>query len=401
MSQDNPLVIGINYWPGETATDWWKRFEPSIVKRDFSLLAEYRLELARIFLLWEDFQPEMKRISVKALENLVRAADIAHDLGIRLLPTFFCGHMRGVNWLSPWMVESGMGEEKFPLFSGGEVRRGRVRNLYADREVWKAQKLLIHETTSALQGYPSVWGWDLGNRISSLALPASKNSVRAWLEEMVTELKRWDAALPITVGVHQNDLYEGRIPGPKEIAPLCEVLSVHAYPGDAPWANGPLDEKVPLFLCLLTRWLGGKKVLLEEFGVPTEPHLYSQSDADREKLGNIRLVEEDEAETFFEKSLDLLKKEGIAGALAWCLYDFDSSLWEKLPFKERIHERYFGLFRGDRSPKMAARLIQQYPRAGRLGEMSYEWADITQEEYYEKPQAHLPRLYRNFQDQIR
>lgn len=48
-------------------------------------------------MLWEDFQPEINRVSVKTLEGLVRFADLAHDRRIKILPVFFCGHMNGVN----------------------------------------------------------------------------------------------------------------------------------------------------------------------------------------------------------------------------------------------------------------------------------------------------------------
>ncbi len=393
-------MIGINYWPGETAMHWWEKFDSSIVKRDFSLLAEYRFDPVRIFLLWEDFQPEAKRISMNALENLVRVADIAHDLRIQLLPTFFCGHMSGVNWLPAWMIEPGGGDEMFPIFSDGKIRRGKIRNIYSDREVRKAQKLLIHETTGALQAHPAIWGWDLGNKPSNLSIPPSKDFARAWIEEMVTELQRRDSPLPITVGIDQKDLEEGRVPGPKEVAPYCEILSIHARPGYAKWANGPLDEKALLFLCLLTRWLGGKEVLLEGFGVATKPPSYALTGLEREKFGISPLVTEDEAGAFFQKALDLLRRNGIIGALAWGFSDYDPSLWDEPPLDQKIHERFSGLFRWDKTPKIAAKLIQQYPRQIDSKEISWDWVDITSEEYQETPFRHLPRLYRNFQSRF-
>jgi len=317
----NGFLIGVNYWPRETAMHWWRRFDPSTVKRDFSLLAAYRFEPVRIFLLWEDFQPEVIHVSVKALNRLVQVADTAHDVGIRILPTFFTGHMRGLNWLPPWMLQSFSGEERFPIFSMGTIRRGSIRNIYTDREVWKAQKLLIHETTGAPQGHPGVWGWDLGNEPSNVVVPPSKDAARAWLEEMVTEIKRWDEDLPVTLGLHQEDLEEDRSLGPQEASRFCEILSMHVYPGYITWADSPLDEKVPLFLGLVTQWLGRKDVLLEEFGIPTEPPPGTLDKADREKMDRIVLASEDEAETHFSKVLELLRANGFLGGLVWCYSD--------------------------------------------------------------------------------
>ncbi|NIO04723.1 MAG: hypothetical protein GTN74_08925 [Proteobacteria bacterium] len=400
VENSNRFLIGINYWPRETSMYWWTRFDPSIVKRDFSLLAEYRFEVVRIFIIWEDFQPEIGRVSVSALNHLVSVADSAYDAEIRLLPTLFTGHMSGLNWLPPWMVESVSGQERFPIFSMGEVRRGSSRNMYADREVSKAQKLLIRETTRALQGHPAVWGWDLGNEPSNLVLPPSKDAARGWLEEMVTELKRWDESLPVTLGLHQEDLEEDHRLGPQEAARFCEILSMHAHPGYSNWAEGPLDEKVPLFLVLLTQWLGGKPVLLEEFGVPTEPPLVTLEKADREKMGRVTLVSEEEADTYSRNVLNLLKANGILGALYGCFSDYDPILWDKPPLDNGVHERFFGLFRWNGSPKAHVRGMSDPPREKTSQEPSWDWIDIDRSEYYDRPRKHVEHLYRNFREHL-
>lgn len=282
----------------------------------------------------------------------------------------------------------------------GAIRRGSIRNIYTDREVWKAQKLLIHETTSALQGHPGVWGWDLGNEPSNVVVPPSKDAARAWLEEMVTEIKRWDEHLPVTLGLHQEDLEEDRFLGPQEASRFCEILSMHAYPGYITWADSPLDEKVPLFLGLVTQWLGRKDVLLEEFGIPTEPPPGTLDKADREKMDRIVLASEDEAETHFSKVLELLRGNGFLGALVWCFSDYDPSLWDSPPLNNRVHERFFGLFRWNGSPKEAANLVANFPREKASREPSWEWIDIGRREYYERPLEHLQHLYRNFKDRF-
>ena len=400
MEKERKFVLGVNYWPSEKAMYWWREFEPSVARRDFSSMAEYRFDLARIFLLWEDFQPEVKRVSVKALEDLVRVADIAHDHRIKVLPTFFCGHLCGVNWVPSWLMEAGKGEGKYPLFSQGMIRKGRLRNMYSDREVWKAQKLLIHDTTDALQGHPAVWGWDLGNQPSNLLPPLSRDSARPWLEEMVSELKRRDSSLPITLGIGQEDLEETRIPGPRELAPYVDFFSLQVGPGLAKWADGPMDEKAPLFLGLLTQWLGGKEVLVGDLGVPTEPLLPSLTPRDRQRLGGTGLAEEGEAEDFYRKSLELLKRHGMKGALARSFGDTDSSLWDKPPFDNRVADRFGGLFRRDGSAKPAARAIQEFSRERGQREVDWGWLDILPDEFYENPRGQIARLYRRFKDHL-
>jgi len=392
----NHFMIGINYWPPEKAMYWWFNFDPSLVKRDFARLAEFRFDLVRIFLLWEDFQPEIDRISVRALNDLVRVAGIAQDAGLKILPTFFCGHMSGVNWLPYWMLESSPRKYEFPIFSRGKIQQARIRNFYKEREIWKAQKLLLRETTEALQGNPAVWGWDLGNEPSNLALPTSKDKAKGWLEEMVTELKRRDESLPVTIGLHQGDLENDTILGPRESAAFCDLLSMHAYPGYAPWGDGPLDEKVPLFLALLTQWLGAKEVILEEFGVPFKPPTGIPFQIDQKKLGNRVLVQEEEGEIFYQKSLEILQEYGIRGALAWCYGDYDPILWDVPPLNDLVHERYFGLFHWYGSPKKPVEAIARFSHLSPSKEPVWDWIDINPEEYFKNPLKNLKHLYKNF-----
>jgi hypothetical protein len=161
-----------------------------------------------------------------------------------------------------------------------------------------------------------------------------------------------------------------------------------------------MDEKAPLFLCLMAQWLGGKGVLLGDLGVPTEPLLPYLTEGDRKELGGAGLVKEGDAETFFEKSLDLLKGYGIKGALARSFSDYDSSLWDRPPLDEQVEERFCGLFRRDGSAKPAARMIRDYPRETKSPDLLWDWVDIRPEEYMENPGSHLARLYRRLKDRL-
>ena len=397
MDQER-FSIGINYWPKEAAMYWWRMFSSANVKRDFSLLAEFRFDVVRIFLLWEDFQPEIGTVSVRALDHLVEVADIAHDHRLQILPTFFCGHMSGVNWVPPWLVEPGKTKGNFPVCTEEKVIRNPLRNMFMDRDVRKAQKLLIHETTSALRGHPAIWGWDLGNQITHFMAPPSKDHTRAWFEEMLNELKRWDSHLPITTGIHQGDLERPWLMGPKEVANYCDFLSVYALPPFLRWADGAADFQFPVFLCLITKWLGGKNVILESFGLPTKPPAGALNESDRAKLENTRLFSEGEAESYFHKVLNLLRQNGISGAFAWCFADFDSTLWEKPPFDGRIQERFYGLFQWNGVAKPAANIFSEFSRQGKQNEPDWTWIDIDRKEYYENSSASFKHLYGRFKD---
>ena len=85
----DPFVLGVNYWPRRKAMYWWSNFDAGEVREDFSIIRETGLKMVRIFLLWDDFQPEPTSISRDAVDNLVKVADAAAENGLGLNVTFF------------------------------------------------------------------------------------------------------------------------------------------------------------------------------------------------------------------------------------------------------------------------------------------------------------------------
>ncbi len=397
MERDR-FFIGINYWPGNTGLYWWRMFASAQVKRDFSLLTEYRFDVVRIFLMWEDFQPEMSTVSVRALHHLVQVADTAHDCGFRILPTFFCGHMLGINWVPDWLVQPGKTKGGFPVGIDGKILSSPIRNMFTDREVSKAQKHLIHETTNALRGHPAIWGWDLGNQITSFAVPPSREQIQVWFEEMLNELKRWDAHLPVTTTLHHRDLESLWLLGSQEAPRYCDFLSIEALPPYPGWADAPPDPTFPVFLSLMTRWISNKDVILGSFGLPGQPPGGILNEADLAKLERFRLFSEGDAETHFHGVLNHLRQNGMLGALAWCFADLDSSLWDRPPFKEQVHERFYGLFRVNGLPKKAAKILSQFDRQRMPDAPDWAWIDMDRKEFFENPSPGLRHLYGRFKD---
>ncbi len=383
-------MIGLNYWPIDSATEWWQRFDVEVVDEDFSKIKEAGFRIVRIFLLWEDFQPIPRKVSNKTIDHLVLVLEKANKNRLKILPTLFTGHMSGVNFLPPWMLDFGEGDGRFPIFSEGRRRKNRIQNFYKNRELREAQKFFIREISNALKGHPALWAWDLGNEPSNLMLPDSKEEFLIWLEEMVSELRYVDESVPVTLGLHQEDLEEDRKMGPEEVGRFCNFLSIHAYSIYASWADHKKDEDVIPFLGLLTQWLGSKGVLIEEVGIPSSK---IQSDEN--------VISEEEAYEYYERLLKRLHPYPFLGILFWCYGDYKGSLWENLPFCENKHERYFGFFREDRSPKPFIPLLKEFKEERKIKDPSFEWIDISKEEYFNDPRLHLKRLYRRFKEQGR
>jgi endo-1,4-beta-mannosidase len=375
---------------------WWSQFDRGEVAADFARIAAAGLDSVRVFLTWEDFQPDPNEVDPEMLERLVAVADLAGALGLGLVPTLFTGHMSGANWIPPWALGGPDGEDRFRVISGGKVTKARLRNWYTDLAVGDAQALLAAETAAALAGHDAVSAWDLGNENSNCVIPPSTATARAWLSRLTSAIHGADETALVTVGLHMEDLEEDRKLGPGDVSASCDFLSMHGYPIYARWADGPTDEQVLPFLARVTRWLGsGRDVLFSEFGLPTYRRGYPSEQRVRE--GATALVEEDAAAAYTTRALEALRCAGCLGAMLWCYSDYEPVLWKHPPFDLAPHERTFGLWRADGSPKPAVAAVTAFAGAERCAIGQAEpWIDIERDVFRSDPSAQLPRLYRRY-----
>jgi endo-1,4-beta-mannosidase len=352
-----------------------------------------------VFLTWEDFQPAPVRVDREMLRRLVGVADLAAGLGLALIPTLLTGHMSGVNWIPPWALGGSDGDPRFRVVSAGTVVDRGLRNWFSDPAVGDAQILLVTEAAGALAGHEAVWAWDLGNENSNCVIAPSSSSARAWLVRISSAIRRADETALVTVGLHMEDLEEDRRLGPREASEVCDLLSMHGYPIYARWARGPTDAELLPFLARITRWLGdGRDVLFSEFGLPT----YRRGDPHEQRAGTTPLVEEEAAAAYTTAALEGLRRAGCLGAFLWCYSDYDPALGQQSPFDLAPHERTFGLWRIDGSPKPAVAAIAAFVGAARCtAGYADAWIDIDRDEFLLDPSAQLPRLYRRYGEQSR
>ncbi len=378
---------------------WWTDFDEEEVAADFARIAASGLDSVRLFLIWESFQPAPDAVDARLLDRLVEVADIAARTDLAIVPTLFTGHMSGVNWVPPWALGGSDGDRRFRVVSTGKVATGGLRNWYTDPVVADAQALMAREAAAALAGHEALWAWDLGNENSNCVVPPSRSTALNWLERITSAIRTADATAAITVGLHMEDLEEDRKLGPHEVSEACDFLSMHGYPIYARWADGPTDERLLPFLADITRWLGnGRDVLFSEFGLPTyRPGDPSGESARRQSVST--LVDEQTAAAYTGRALVALREAGCIGAMLWCYADYDASIWESPPLDLAVHERFFGLWRADGSPKPAVTAVTHFVGAARLDSPADdEWIDVDADEFFLDPKAHLPRLYRRYRD---
>ncbi|MCG6979787.1 MAG: hypothetical protein LJE88_00115 [Deltaproteobacteria bacterium] len=395
---DQPFILGVNYWPQQTAMFMWRDFHKEVVDEDMEIVKSLGLSCIRIYLLWEDFQPTPKTVPTVMLDRLVEVLDTAAEKNIKVVVTLFTGHACSMNWLPPWMLLASTERGQYQVFSLEKVRSNKIRNPYAEAEIMEAQVYLLKELTNAVCGHPALFSWDLGNEPSLWAVSPDNFAAELWLQAMTETLRESDDRLPVTLSFHVSDL--GRRQGLTlgMAAKYMDYLSINAQPRRVPWAEDFFSPVLPPFLGSVTAWLGKGPVMIQEFGLATKTTLPVPQGLTWGSNSEQLLVSEEDAALFTEDALLHLQRSQFMGAFWKSFGDYHPSIWEWPPLDKHLNERFSGLVRYDGSPKVAASVLTSEPKRCRKERISSEWLDISQEEYYQDPDGHLGRLYGRFRE---
>ncbi|GAC1322289.1 MAG: hypothetical protein NVSMB22_08910 [Chloroflexota bacterium] len=394
------FTLGVNYWPRKKAMYWWKDFDRAEVESEFAEIASLQLDVARIFLLWEDFQPAPDRVSEQALADLETVLDIAGAVGIKIMPTFFTGHMSGINWWPAWALTNEEGSTRSLCISGGEYTTRLGRDPYADPFMLDAERLLIGVVCRRYANHPAIYSWNFSNEPDIFFTPRRYQDGARWNEMLAREVRK-HSPLPVSAGMHLPTLTAYNGFRPDLLAPHNDFLSMHAYSIYYPptESTDPLNSDVVPVACLATEGLGGKRVLFEEFGYAGSPRgdVSEYKSVRRGNASRPQYFAADEAGgRYYAEVLEKLLRCGALGAFGWMFSDYAPPLWDTPPFDTHEHERFFGLTRHDRSIKPSGIAMQQC--AQRLATMnppprSIPPLHLDPEAWYRDPAGNFNRLF--------
>ena len=378
---------------------WWSDFDAGEVREEFALIRELGLNLVRIFLLWDDWQPAPDTVSPPCLAHLAAVCDIAADLGLTLDVTFFTGHMSGPNWAPRWLLDAAAPRGPRTTVSGEQVVAGGYHNPYTYPPALAAERLLLRTVVQAFKDHPAIGIWNLGNEPDLFAWPPDPATGRAWVREMRALIRAIDPAHPVTCGLHTDSLLKDNGLRVSDVFAETDMAVMHAYPMYADWARGPLDPDLVPFTCALTTALCGKPTLMEEFGGCTaEPGAASQVWAWEARGHSYRqfMASEEDLAAYIAAVLPRLVEVGASGALLWCFADYARELWDRPPCDEARHERFFGLVRPNGSLKPHTEVVRAFAATApvcRLSEARSIGEVIVPEQFYQSPREHTTRLY--------
>ncbi len=399
--------LGVNYWPRRKAMYWWSDFDRGEVADEFDIVAGLGMSVARIFLLWDDWQPEPDRVSSERLRDLGTVLDIAAERGLGLDVTFFTGHMSGPNWSPRWLLDSDASSHPSPsvrqVVSGGAVVGGSYRNMFHDRMALAAERLLLETVVGAYAGHPGLWMWNLGNEPDLFAWPHTADDGTRWVREMTGVVHDLDPVTPVTTGLHTANVFDDTGLRVDAVFAESDVAVIHGYPMYVDWARSPLDPHFVPYLCALVTALSGKPCLAEEWGGCTSPDTEESVTWSWRSYGHDRtqfMAGEEAFASYVGEVLPRLVEVGATGAFLWCFADYSTDLWDRPPCDDEgaRHERHFGLVRPDGSLKPHAEVVRAFAGGGPVIQRATKTVvlDVTPDEFYLDPAGHARRLYQGF-----
>ena len=350
------FLIGVNYWPADSFVSMWKQFDAAKIEKDFTTAREYGISLIRFFLLWEDFQTAPNKIDEQRINDLYSVLSLADSLNLKVIPTLLVGHMSGPNWLPGWITTTSQRIDDRVYMYDGVQSSVRPESIYRNEALINAQEFYIESIVSRTKHHESIWAWDIANEIDRVESP-SDESASLWLKRMVECIRASDPDRSVTCGCHIQEI-QGDGFHLRDLMP-CDILSLHLYPM---YNNHPPTDVDYLAQRIKQVQSSNKSILLAEFGVPTSPsgQYYEQTLTWASKTWKQPLVTEESQAQYMEQTLTLAQSLGCVAALAWCWSDYHESLFNDTPLNTLIHERYFGLFRADGTPKPSARALQAF-----------------------------------------
>jgi endo-1,4-beta-mannosidase len=385
---------------------WWSNFDADEVREEFDIIASVGMNVVRLFLLWDDWQPTSDSVSVERLRDFGTVCDIADERNLGLNVTFFTGHMSGPNWSPGWLLDRNAPPPSpfmRQVLSAGKIVDSSYRNMFHDPEALRASELLLRTVVGEYKDHDAIWLWNLGNEPDLFAYPNSAEAGRMWSKNMRDIIREVDPVHDVTCGLHTANIIRDNGLRVDKVFNEMDVAVMHGYPMYMPWARDDLDADFVPYLCALVTALCGKPCLAEEWGGCTTPNGDSEvwewvtyKGVQRKQF----MASETALASYIEQVLPKLVEVGSTGAFLWCFADYAEDLWDRPPCDENgaKHERHFGLVRPDGTLKPHTEVIRKFSETKPTVKAAQRTVtlDITPDEYYADPHHHAKRLYEDY-----
>ena len=321
MAPDDSFLLGVNYWPRRKAMFWWSDFDAGEVREEFAMIRAIGLSYVRIFLLWESFQPNPAPASIRARSNLRTVCDIAAELGLKIQPTFFTGHMSGPNWVPPWLLcDQPRKKGDRQIVSLGSQKNGNreIHNIYTEPFVIEAEDLQLRTICNELSDHPAIWSWSLGNEPDLFCRPPDVPTGARWVEDRAAAIRLVDPHHPVLIGLHCASLDADVGFRVDQIAKVTDISVMHGYSIYHPLARLSARSGSGSIHLLPDCGPWHRPVLYEEFGAntcwPDQPSHWKNVRAWDGTQRRIYFASEEDGAAYYASVLPELQRVGARRA---------------------------------------------------------------------------------------
>lgn len=366
--------LGVNYWPRHRGLAMWRDWHPEEIEQEFAEMASIGLNTARIFLVWNDFQPIREHrgylLAEPPLEVSLRTDSsqneevnpalvdpvmisrfdellaIAKRHKIKLIPTLFVGWMSGTSF-------------------DVDFRQGK--NIFSDPTLLKYQARYVRFFAERYCQEEAILAWDLGNEHNCFMPAESRDAAWLWTAFLCQQIKRYDKLHPVTSGMHSLGMSLAAAGEEqkfliRDLAEELDFLNVHPYQEFMPLKNPEpphflRNTYIPAWQTRLYQGIGRKRVLCQEFGT----------------LGRSMMSDRMTAKVARTVFYSLLANHDL-GFLWWCHTDFTCA--HEPPYEFSLMENDgLGLFTSDGKPKEVAKEFASFAKL--LQEIP--WGDVERQ----------------------
>lgn len=226
--QSIPNLNGLNYYPKNSPWDTFgKKFNDTIIDKDFEIISKMGLNTIRIFVQYDDFGKA--DVASKKLDRLRKILDLAQKQHLKVMVTLF--------------------------------------DFYGDYDItnWTLTQRHAETIIKSFNNHNALLAWDIKNEPDLDFDSRGKQRVLSWLNEMVEKIHEWDPDHPVTIGWSSP---EAAI----HLADKVDFVSYHFYrkPKEFLEAHNNLKSQVK-----------HKPIVLQEYGYSSYDgfwNLYTGSD---------------------------------------------------------------------------------------------------------------------------
>ena len=257
IKTDSLNIKGINYYP--QASPWnmfGDAFSTDTIAKDFKIIKDAGLNSVRLFVQYEDFGKA--NVNPKKLKKLIKTLDIAEAENLKVVLTLF------------------------DFFGDYSVMNWTLNQRHAEAIV------------EAVKDHNALIAWDIKNEPNLDFESRGKETVIAWLENMIDLVKELDNKHPVTIGWSNTQ-------SASILKDKVDIVSFHYYED---------LSKLDAAIKTMKKDIPNKPLILQEFGMSSYSGFWKPFGSSKEDQAN-----------YHKKIQELIAANNLQ-FMSWTLYDF-------------------------------------------------------------------------------